>query len=172
MIGAHVGCWEVGSRFFDRYEGRINVVMYDAEWVRIRKAIERHADKRNYRVIPVNGPSLDAALKIKVALNNGEPVCFQGDRSLSEEHTLTARFMGTEARFPQGPFLLATKFGTPVVFYFAMRETGRRYRFLFTVIDSDKYTSQEQLLGRYIEVLEKVLDRYPEQWYNFYKFWI
>ena len=107
MIGAHVGCWEAGSRFFSQYEGRLNVVMYDAEWARIREAVERHADMRNYRIIPVNGPSLDAVLKIKVALNGGEPVCFQGDRFLSDEHTLTARFMGAEARFPEGPFLLA-----------------------------------------------------------------
>ena len=171
MIGAHIGCWEAGSRFFDRYDGRLNVVMYDAEWANIRKVVERHTDERNYRVIPVNGPSLDAALKIKVALNNGEPVCFQGDRFLSEERTLTARFLGAEARFPEGPFLLASKLRTPVVFYFAVREAGRRYRFLFTIVDAAEHPTREELLARYVDTLEQVLDRYPDQWYNFYKFW-
>lgn len=171
MIGAHVGCWEAGSRFFDQYEGRLNVVMYDAEWVRIRKVVERYADERNYRVIPVNEPSLDTVLKIKVALNGGEPVCFQGDRYLSEERTLSARFLGAEARFPEGPFLLASKLRMPVVFYFAVREAGRRYRFLFTLVDAGERLTRDELLGRYVETLEGVLDRYPEQWYNFYKFW-
>ena len=171
MIGAHVGCWEAGSRFFSQYEGRLNVVMYDAEWARIREAVERHADMRNYRIIPVNGPSLDVVLKIKVALNGGEPVCFQGDRFLSDEHTLTARFMGAEARFPEGPFLLAAKLQTPVVFYFAVREARRRYRFLFTIVDTDEHPTSMELLDRYVGALEGVLDHYPEQWYNFYKFW-
>lgn len=171
MIGAHVGCWEAGSRFFGQYEGRLNVVMYDAEWARIRQVVEQHTDMRNYRVIPVNGPSLDAALKIKVALNAGEPVCFQGDRFLSEERTLSTRFMGAEARFPEGPFLLAAKLRTPVVFYFAMREAGRRYRFLFTLVGAEEHPTREELLERYVGTLEGVLDRYPEQWYNFYKFW-
>lgn len=171
MIGAHVGCWEAGSRFFDQYEGRLNVVMYDAEWARVREAVERYADERNYRVIPVNGPSLDTVLKIKVALNGGEPVCFQGDRYLSEERTLPARFLGAEARFPEGPFLLASKLRTPVVFYFAVREAGRRYRFLFTLVGAGERLTRDELLGRYVETLEGVLDRYPEQWYNFYKFW-
>ena len=171
MIGAHVGCWEAGSRFFDQYEGRLNVVMYDAEWARIREVVGRHTDVRIYHVIPVVGPSLDAAIRIKVALNGGEPVCFQGDRFLSEEHTLTAPFLGAEARFPEGPFLLAAKFGTPVVFYFAVREPGRRYRFLFTIIRPEEQLTCGKLLDRYIGALEEVLGRYPEQWYNFYKFW-
>lgn len=171
MIGAHVGCWEAGSRFFNQYKGHINVVMYSAEWERIREVIERNTEECTYRVIPINGPSLEAALRIKIALNNGEPVCFQGDRFLSEEHTLRAMFLGAEARFPKGPFLLAAKLHTPVVFYFAMREAGRRYRFHFTIVDTSRELTQKELLDTYVNALEKVLNRYPEQWFNFYKFW-
>ncbi len=34
MIGAHVGSWEAGARFFGDYARRINIVLYDAEHAR------------------------------------------------------------------------------------------------------------------------------------------
>lgn len=171
MLGAHVGCWETGAHFFGDYARRINVVMYDSEYARIREVVERSTAGRTYKIIPINGPTLDAMLQIKVALNRGEYVCFQGDRYLSREHAVAAPFLGSDALFPEGPFLLASKLRVPVVLYFAMRERGRRYRFRFTVIRTDEHLSREELLGRYVDALERMVRRYPEQWFNFYKFW-
>lgn len=171
MIGAHVGCWEAGAHFFGEYGKRINIVMFDAEYARIREVVERNTAARNYKIIPINGPTLDTMLQIKVALNRGEYVCFQGDRYLTREHATPASFLGGSALFPEGPFLLASRLRVPVVFYYAMRERGRRYRFLFTAVRPEEKCSQEQILQRYTRSLEEVLGRYPEQWYNLYKFW-
>lgn len=171
MLSAHVGSWEAGAHFFGDYGRRINVVMYDAEYARIREVVERNTAGRNYKIIAINGPTLDTMLQIKVALNRGEYVCCQGDRYLTRDHALKASFLGGDALFPEGPFLLASKLRTPVVFYYAMRERGRCYRFRFTIVEPSENRSKEQLLEQYIDSLEQVLDRYPEQWYNFYKFW-
>ena len=83
--------------------------------------------------------------------------------------------MGKEAFFPAGPFLLASRMKVPVVFYFAMREQGRTYHFHFTLINKisrckDKKPEQ-QLLEQYASTLEKLLEQYPDQWFNYYKFW-
>ena len=58
-----------------------------------------------------------------------------------------------------------------MVFFFDFREARRRYRFLFTIVDTDEHPTSKELLDRYVGALEGVLDHYPEQWYNFYKFW-
>lgn len=172
MLGAHVGCWEAGARFFGKYGRKINIVMYDAEYARIREVVERHTGVHGYKVIPINGSTLDTMLRIKVALNGGEYVCFQGDRYLSPRHTLRRTFLGSEARFPEGPFLLGSKLQVPVVVYYAMRERGRRYRFHFEQLAREgERLSSEELLGRYTASLEAVVRRYPEQWFNFYDFW-
>ena len=63
----------------------------------------------------------------------------------------------------------------PVVFYFAMREPGRTYRFHFIVAklvvrNKDK-KAETALLEQYTVALEQILKRYPEQWFNYYPFW-
>lgn len=175
LIGAHIGNWEAGSVFFGDYGARMNIVMYDAEYRRIKEALERGSQQRNFRVINVGGDGLENVLRIKKALDGGEYVCFQGDRFMDGENTVTARFMGREARFPAGPCLTASRMGVPVVFYYSMREKGRAYSFHFTEAPAcagDRRSHPEkELLERYVSVTEDMVRRYPRQWFNFYKFW-
>lgn len=174
MIGAHVGSWEIGAPFFDEYGKKINIVMYDAEYRKIKEVIERNAAK-NYKVIALGEEPLESIIKIKHAIDAGEYVCFQGDRFAREESTLPHRFMGSEVKFPAGPFTVASRMRVPVVFYFAMREKGLRYRFHFVVAHAverkEKLSVEQQLLDQYVATLEDVVRRYPDQWFNFYKFW-
>ncbi len=175
LIGAHVGCWEIGSPFFGKYASRIHVVMYDTEYESIKKTLERYKAPLAYRVIAVNKDALEGILRIKGALDHGEYVCFQGDRYTDEKQTYVRNFLGREARFPSGPFRLAARLKVPVVFYYAVREQGRRYRFEFMpaviprrTVGSDPAAS---LLDQYLVSLEQVVEAYPRQWFNFYKFW-
>lgn len=172
MIGAHVGAWEIGSQFFGDYSKRINVVMYDAEYERIKEVMEASTRGRNYKVIPVNQDSLDSILAIKNALDKGEYVCFQGDRFLNEGKSLEHAFLGKQASFPYGPFLIAAKMRKPVIFYYSVRE-GMRYRFSFTLPQKEpaQRWTPEELLSRYTDSLEAIVKQYPQQWFNFYKFW-
>ena len=96
---------------------------------------------------------------------------FQGDRFVEGSPTVTLPFMRHEAPFPAGPFAVAGKFRAPVVFYYAMRERGRRYRFIFDIPDEDGCGTKEAILGSYVRSLEAVVRRYPQQWFNFYRFW-
>lgn len=171
VLGAHVGCWEIGAHFFGQYGRKMNEVMFDAEYQRIREVLERNVESRNYKIIPVNESSIEAILQIKVALNRGEYVCFQEDRCLNHHHVLRVPFLQGEALFPEGPFLIATKLKVPMAFYFAMREKGRRYRFYFKVIEAQTQIDTAKVCQLYVQALEEIVSRYPDQWFNFYKFW-
>ncbi|WP_300700146.1 acyltransferase [uncultured Phocaeicola sp.] len=175
MIGAHVGNWEIGAPFFDEYGKKINIVMFDAEHQRIKEILEKNTSTRDYKIIPVNEDSLTHVFRITEALGRKEYVCFQGDRYLNKEKLLTTSFMGKEAGFPMGPFLLASKLKVPVVFYFAMRETQRTYRFHFfiaeAVVRTKEKRAEQALLEQYTQTLEKIVRQYPEQWFNYYPFW-
>lgn len=176
MIGAHVGNWECGAPFFGSYGKKINVVMFDAEYRSIKEVLEENKNiESDYKVIPVNADSLSHVFLINDAIQKNEYVCFQGDRYVNEDKLLYADFLGHRAAFPAGPFLLATRMKTPIVFYYAMREKGRKYSFHFEVIEpikrSKEVKAEEVLLNRYVESLERIVKRYPEQWFNYYKFW-
>jgi predicted LPLAT superfamily acyltransferase len=170
LIGAHVGCWEAGSVFFGNYGKKINIVMFDVEKQEVREALEKQATESNYKIIPVNQGSLEALLQIKIALNEGEYVCFNGDRHIDTTTAVSRNFFGGDALFPIGPFRIAAKCRVPVVFYFSMREKGMKYRFMFTEV-TEELRNPDHLLDKYKESLEAIVRKYPRQWFNFYNFW-
>ncbi len=167
IIGAHVGSWEVGAQFFGDYASKLNVVMYDAEYEKIKEVIQRAGI--TYKIIPINEGSIESLVRIKQALSAGEYVCMQGDRYLDKSGAMRVNFMGYDALFASGPTLMASKFKTPVVFYFAMRERGMKYRFIFRSVEGGH--TQKELMNIYVEELERVVKRYPQQWFNFYDVW-
>lgn len=175
IIGGHVGCWEVGAPFFEDYGRKLNIVMYDAEYQRIKETIEKNVGSKNYKVIPLTEDSLESILRIKCAVDAKEYVCFQGDRYMSDKNVIRACFMGADALFPSGPFLVASRLRVPVVFYYAMREKGMRYRFFFKVVEPIERKAKQKpelvLFEQYKNELELIVSKYPQQWFNFYQFW-
>ena len=172
MIGAHVGCWEAGAGFFGSYGKKINIVMLDAEHQQIKDVIEDTAkEEKNYNIIPLNQNIIDAMLQMKVALNNGEYICFTGDRFMGADNTILIDFLGSKALFPKGLFQIAAKCRVPVVFYYSMREANRTYRFIFEEPVVEGKMTAENLISQYSKSLEKIVLKYPRQWFNFYDFW-
>lgn len=174
MIGAHVGNWEIGAPFFDDYGKHINIVMYDAEHQQIKEVVEQQMRAKNYKIIPIEKESISHVFKITEALAAKEYVCFQGDRHLNSDKVMTSPFLNKNAHFPAGPFLLASRMQVPVVFYFAMREQKRTYRFHFFIADMTPIKGkhkEELLFEQYVIALEQIMQRYPKQWFNYYNFW-
>ena len=172
MIGAHVGCWEAGAGFFGTYGKKINIVMLDAEHEQIKEVLNETAkEEKNYNIIPLNQNIIDAMLQMKVALNNGEYICFTGDRFMGTDNTILIDFLGSKALFPKGLFQIAAKCRVPVVFYYSMREKNRTYRFIFEEPIIEGKVTAEKLIEQYSRSLEKIVLKYPRQWFNFYDFW-
>lgn len=176
IISAHVGSWEIGAPYLFDYGKRINIVMLDAEYSKIKHVIEKGAEKADFKVIPLGSDGLESIIRIKNALDQHEYVCFQGDRYMNDSNTIERDFMNRKALFPKGLFKLAVKMRVPVIFYFAMREPRRHYRFIFHIADTD-FTGRsadgyEILINQYIKKLEEIVKEYPKQWFNFYNFWL
>ena len=172
MIGAHIGCWEAGAGFFGTYGKKINIVMLDVEHQQIKDVLEENANEvNNYNIIALNQNIIDAILQMKIALNNGEYICFNGDRYIGKDNTAPVEFLGSEALFPKGLFQIAAKCRVPVVFYYSMREANNTYRFIFEEPKMERKITAESLLEQYSKSLERIVAKYPRQWFNFYDFW-
>lgn len=172
LIGAHVGCWEAGSVFFGKYGKKINIVMFAAEHQQIKEVLDESLEQNNeYKIIAINEDPIAAMLEMKIALNNGEYVCFNGDRYLDAKGAVEMDFMGDKALFPSGPFRIASKCRVPVVFYYSMREPNRTYRFIFKEAMFEGRPKADELSQQYVASLEEMVLKYPRQWFNFYKFW-
>lgn len=178
MISAHIGNWEMAGKKSDRIDKTMNLVMLDEEHRRIKHYLDSVMKERNYRIIPMKD-DLSHLIAIRQALDKGELIAIHGDRFMEGMKTLTAKFFGKDARFPEGPFYLALRMNAPVSFAFAMKEGPSHYHFYATPpkiynLPEEKRISQEHLmpvLQDYIQALETMLKKYPEQWFNYYEFW-
>lgn len=172
MIGAHIGSWEAGVGFFGTYGKKINIVMFDAEHRQIKEVLDDNAEsENNYNIIAINEDAIAAMLQMKIALNNGEYICFNGDRYIGKDNTYATMLLGSPVLMPSGPFKIAAKCRVPVVFYYSMRENNRTYRFIFEEPKSVSKVTPEELVKQYAQSLENIIIKYPRQWFNFYDYW-
>lgn len=169
LIGAHVGNWEIAGHLLKRLDGKFNLVMLDAEHQKIKKYLSSVLGTKSVNIIVI-GNDLSHIFEINKVLKKGEMVCFHGDRYVDEKKTLNCNFLGKKALFPTGPFLLASKLNVPVSYVFAMKETSKHYHFYASPAKMVE-TNLEEMIKEYAEVLEKIVKRYPEQWFNYYDFW-
>lgn len=169
LLGAHVGNWETaGGLFKDRITNRINVVMYEADAEKLKQVKDNATGGNKFNVIPVKD-DLSHVIKIKHALDNNEFVSFLADRYLPGSKTMEVAFLGEKVHLPVGPFLIASKFNTSVTFIHSLKKGDRHYALSATPPITEKMDMNE-IAHRYIQELERVVKKYPEQWFNYFDF--
>ena len=174
IISAHLGNWEVAGHMLQRYNGVINILMYDGEGEQIKTLMERYNSKRSFNIIYVKEAG-DHIYEITAALRRNELICLHADRFRPGARTITHPFLGADADFPAGPFIMASKLHAPVCFVFAFK--GGKYHYHFSAEPARLYTGRgmegaNAMLDDYITLLEKELKLHPEQWFNYYDFWL
>jgi predicted LPLAT superfamily acyltransferase len=173
LLSAHAGNWEAAGHLLKRLETKINIVMYDGEVAQIKEYLNEVTGEKTFNIIPIKD-DLSHIYKINEALSANELVCIHSDRFLSENKTLSANFLGSNARFPEGPFLLALRLQVPVAYVFAFKEKKKHYHFYSTELkqfNKSKGDSLQSILNDFTLNFEKMVKIYPEQWFNYYDFW-
>jgi predicted LPLAT superfamily acyltransferase len=177
LISAHIGNFEMAGHLLERLETTVHVIMFDAEHEKIKDLLSGIM-KKSFHVIVIKDDN-SHIYQIKEAFNNKNIVCIHGDRYVKGSRALASGFLGDEALFPAGPFYLGMKFNVPVSFVFAMKENQNHYHFYAT---PPKIYQQQGMIQKrdhtisimiedYITELEKMIRKYPEQWFNYYNFW-
>lgn len=173
LLSAHAGNWEAAGHLLKRLNTKINVVMYDGEDTQIKNYLDAVTGAKNFNVIYVKN-DLSHIYKINEALAANEIVCMHTDRFLPGNKTLTCEFFGEEARFPEGPFLLALRLKVPMTYVYAFKETNSHYHFYSTELKyfyHSKGDTVQIILKDFTKNLEKMVKLYPEQWFNYYDFY-
>jgi len=174
LLSAHIGNWDIAGHLFTRLETTINIVLYDGEHEKIKQYLDGVTGKRKVNIIVIK-EDLSHIYAISEAFTKNELVCMHADRFMPGNKTMTADFLGGPAKFPLGPFLLAAKFKVPVSFVFAVKESKLHYHFFASGIkeypNADKQAVMQEMLHDFVKEMEQKLEKYPEQWFNYYNFW-
>jgi predicted LPLAT superfamily acyltransferase len=175
LLSAHVGNWEAAGHLLRRLSTRINVVMFDAEHEQIKNYLSEVTGGRNFNAIVIKN-DLSHVYAIGEALGRNELICLHADRFLEGNKIMTKTFLGEDANFPAGPFLLAAGFKVPVSVVFAFKDSSKHYHFFGSPLQmrselQSKNDFSNSLCAFFVQELEEKVKRYPTQWFNYYNFW-
>jgi predicted LPLAT superfamily acyltransferase len=175
LISGHVGNWEAAGHLLKRLDTKVNVVMYDGEHQQIKEYLSGVTGGRNFNVIVVKN-DISHVYAIGEALQKNELVCLHADRFVEGSKTAIQDFFGGKAKFPMGPFSLASTFKVPVSIVFAFKESPTHYHFYGSKLyeyhkGQSRHEYTEDLMNTFVADLEKMVKKYPEQWFNYYNFW-
>jgi predicted LPLAT superfamily acyltransferase len=176
LVGAHLGCPEIGAHFRARANIPVNLVVIEREVASIRRLFADALQSKRFKILTSDDNPL-RAVPILAALRRGEVVMLHGDRCFGGEDT-TVTFLGGRVRLPVGAYRLAAASGAPLFQVFVVREALGRYRFL---CDPPHHITREQLRAtpnalqacaqRYANRLEAMVRQYPFQWANLFPYW-
>lgn len=175
LISGHVGNWEAAGHLLKRLNTRVNVVMYDGEHERIKSYMNQVTGGRNFNAIIIRD-DMSHVYEIGEALQKNELICLHADRFLEGNKTRSFSFLGDDARFPTGPFIIAATFRVPVSIVFAFKESDMHYHFFGSGLlirneDETKAAFIDRLMSRFVMDLQEKVNQYPQQWFNYYNFW-
>lgn len=170
LISAHIGNYEIAGHLLKGYDLPVNIVMFDGEHAKVKDYLSSVYGEKKINIISIRNNDLSHIFEINSALARKEVVCIHGDRFVEGNKVLKFSFLGKEACFPIGPFLLVHKLKVPYSFVFAAKDSATHYHF-FASPTKISQGSIEDLVGEYVNTLEQMVHRYPAQWFNFYDFW-
>jgi predicted LPLAT superfamily acyltransferase len=178
LIGAHMGNWEIASELLENFDIKVNVLMLEAESEHIRKLLVNVQTKKKINIIPIQD-DFSHLVSIQHALDRKELIVLHGDRFIGNAKSSVYSFFGKSARFPYGPFYLAAKFNKPISFVYALKESKSHYHFYASKPKEypplKSIAQRKEVVGlmtnEYVSLLEKMVKKQPEQWFNFYDFW-
>jgi KDO2-lipid IV(A) lauroyltransferase len=118
-----------------------------------------------------------AILDVVKALRQNEIVAMLGDR-IESQKTMIFEFFDKETLFPIGVGAIAMATGAAVLPVFVVMEQSRKYRGIIEApiyFESSSRGDRETILRKGMENLirkfESYIEKYPDQWYNFFSYW-
>lgn len=183
VLVSHLGVAEV-TRALAKHDRAVTVwaLVYTKNAPRFKAMIDEVSPDASRHILAVESLGVDTAARLEEAVARGEWVAIAADRTPDEtagrgQRTVSADFLGQEAPFPIGPFVLASLLKCEVVTLFAVRE-GRRLRIACRPFaDEIRLPRRERdavlktFVARWARVLEAQALSHPYQWFNFYDFW-
>ena len=172
MISAHIGNFEIAEKFFEEIDVnfQINLVTTDQEHSVIKEYLESVTERKSSIKFIFIKDDMSHIFEINEALGNNELICFTGDRYFEGSKFLEGQLLGKTAKFPAGPFMIASRLQVPVVYVYVMKEDNLHYH-LYARVAEVKHRDTQGLLNSYTQNLEKMLEKYPLQWFNYFDFW-
>ena len=180
LLVSHFGNMELVRAIASRdRDFRVNVLLHQKNAARFGRVLQKLAPESQVDLIEVTDIGPDTAIMLRERVERGEWIVIAADRVAigARDKSVSAPFLGEDANFPQGPFVLAYLLQCPVYMAAAWR-TGKRFKIewqkLADSLTLPRKNRTDAIAGyasQYAQWLEKIVVTEPLQWFNFHDFW-
>jgi len=175
LVSGHLGNWQVGPYLLLEHKLPETTIVMNEEPNTVVQTMEEGWRNRKLRVL-YPGRSVFGALEVKKILDRGEMIGLQMDRIIADDG-IWIRCGTHDALFSKGPAAFSVLCQAPIVPVFFPFE-GKTVNIimgepLWPEETADRRSRQHQIkriTQRLASIYLEVIQRYPEQWYNFFQF--
>jgi predicted LPLAT superfamily acyltransferase len=157
----------------------VTAIVYTEHARRFNSVLASASRDFTRHLVEVNDFGPQTAMMMQERVARGELLVIVGDRTPAHQlgRTTTAQFLGANAPFAQGPYVLAHALECPVYLFFCLKERGG-YRLYFEPfaerIELPRRERERHISAwaqKYATRLEHYCRKAPYQWFNFFDFW-
>lgn len=181
IVTGHIGCMELCRVSAERHRGvRLNVLVHTQHAERFNRLLQRLHPDSEVRLIQVTEVNPATAILLAEKVEQGEFVAIAGDRvPVRQSMTVPADFLGEQAQWPVGPYVLAALLKCPLYAMACVREADEpgyvlRMHCLAEQVVLPRQARKEAMAAQaqqFAAWLEVLLARAPMAWFNFFPFW-
>lgn len=171
LVTAHMGNWEVGGAYLGEIVGPHWMVGFPEKDAGVEAFRRRKRGNSGHTTVSA-GMGLEGMLRLRGILEKGGRMVVLVDRSVGRD-SVAVTFLGRKSNFLRSPAVFSTLTGAPIVPVAIMRDGPGRY----SAFVSEPYRTSdcggrpEVAMQRAADYFSGILERYPDQWYNFFRYW-
>ncbi len=174
QMSAHIGNYEIAGYTLRAEKKRFNALVFAGEKESVMENRRKMFSSTNVSMIAIRS-DMGHLFEINEALAKGETVSMPADRLLGSDKCVELQFLGATAKFPYGPFAIATMRGLKAIAVNVVKTGLRRYKIIVTALPYDSSAPRREQIASlsrsYVSELQRVVSLYPTQWYNYFEFW-
>lgn len=182
LLGAHLGSFYAMRGHGSKERLPLYAMVNTKNARMLNDALERLDPESAARLLQLDPEGgLDSMLRARELLEQGSMIALLGDRlppNASADRIVRAPFLGGEASFPAGPFLLAAMLKCPVYLTFGLHRDPDTYDLYcepfadrINLPRRDRQAALNEYVAAYAARLEHYTRKAPDNWFNFYDFW-
>ena len=176
LVCAHLGNLDLCRALSLRTPGlKINVLVHTRHAQAFNDMLAKLDPRSQLNLMQVTEMTPAMAMMLSERIERGEFVVIAGDRVPVSDNprVAVAPFLGHDAAFPVGPYVMASVLGCPMYALFA---SGHELHFELlrervTLPRRGREAALAELAAQYAARLEHHARRAPLEWFNFYDFW-
>ena len=190
LIGSHLGNIELLrslSSFGENGISRkisVTAIMELKSTEQFNRTLKEVNPNVDFQVIDPERIGVNTIVELQEQIEHGGLVVITGDRTSARARSriIREKFLGKDADFPYGVFVLALLLKAPTYYVFGLRTKTASLRPKYHIfvekskVDFESPRSKRDekihaLCKEFVVKLEKYCVQFPYQWYNFYNFW-